>query len=242
MTHFLKRILLWKIFLLLASFPKVWSQSFSVSPSVVKTFTENRIQVSVDGWDCNQIQVRTDNGKIKKISDCSYMLIPQRVGLVTIDVSKVKNGVVTELGSRKLTAQGTDYTRGNKDIKVQSTPIQEHSNFVKKSADPVFQVIFANRDSGTLQARKLLKEGKLDLLSDNTSALKSAKIIAFRITLMKADRLEFDRWFTTDELDNETLRILSKVTEDRKLIISSIKVQYEGNIIAVQNLEFKLRF
>lgn len=58
--------------------------------TLVYAGTETPMQISVSGYNCNKIHVKTDNGQIKRLENCRYYFIPDRIGETMIDVYVIK--------------------------------------------------------------------------------------------------------------------------------------------------------
>ncbi|OJV51868.1 MAG: hypothetical protein BGO31_08750 [Bacteroidetes bacterium 43-16] len=224
-------------FLLLFSMQS-WAQSFNVSPGVVRGFAENIISVSIEGWDCGQIQVRTDNGKMKKVGACRYMLIPQRLGIANITVSKVQNGAVIDLGVKALTVDGTS----------QAARVEPAGNYgtsrpgkEKVPQGPRFEASFAGKVSGELRRRVSFKNRKIILLSDDSKALTAASIVSFRLVLISGDVLQYEKFLESDELDTESLQTILRQKDNVKILFTGIRVRYQGKLILLKDIEFELK-
>ncbi len=215
------------------------AQSFNVSPGVVRAFAENTISVKIDNWDCAQMQVRTDNGKIKKISDCKYALIPQRLGAVNISVSKVQNGAVIDLGIKRLTADGK--STAARAPENYSEPKGSITKSLAKEVIPLFQVSFNGRMSGELKRRLHFKNRKLDLLCEDSKALEWASIEAFRIVVIKGDVMEFEKMIDGDTIDTETLMLLLRQKDSRQLLFTGIRIKYKGKSYLIKDIEFEIK-
>ena len=217
---------------------QLWAQSFAVTPVTVRAFAENTISVRIDGWDCGQMQVRTDNGKIKKIGDCRYLLIPQRLGAVNISVSKVHNGAVIHLGEERLTADG-------KSLAARVSGPVATGGSTKVAADkevlPLFEVSFNGRMSGELRRRSHFKVPKLNLLCEDAKALQQASIESFRIVVIKGDVMEYEKSIEGDTIDMDALMVLLKQRENRRLLFTGIRVKYKGKQYLVKDIEFELK-
>ncbi|RYD97939.1 MAG: hypothetical protein EOP54_09265 [Sphingobacteriales bacterium] len=213
------------------------AQSFNVSPLTVRGFAENIISVSVDNWDCGQIQVRTDNGKMKKVGACRYMLIPQRMGAANITVSKVQNGVVIDLGARTLKVDGTSQAaRVETSGTYTGKPGKE-----KKPEGPRFEASFAGKVSGDLKRRIAFKNKKITLLSDDSKALSSAEIVSFRLVLINGDVLVYEKQLESDELDTETVQAILRQKDNAKILFTGIRVRYQEKLILLKDIEFELK-
>lgn len=214
------------------------AQSFNVSPLTVRGFAENIISVSVDNWDCGQIQVRTDNGKMKKVGACRYMLIPQRLGVANITVSKVQNGVVIDLGARTLKVDGTSQA-----ARVESN--EEYTAYKsgkeQKPKGPRFEASFSGKVSGELKRRVSFKNRKITLLSDDSKVLASAEIVSFRLVLIYGDVLQYEKHLESDELDIESLQAILKQKDNVKILFTGIRVRYQGKLILLKDIEFELK-
>lgn len=233
----LHRIIFLGLCLLLFCQKPLWAQSFSVSPGVVRAFAENTLSVKIEGWDCANMQVRSDNGKIKKIGDCKYLLIPQRVGAVNILVSKVQNGAVIDLGERRLTADG-------KSVAARATEVvynSKESTKTPKEVLPLFQVSFNGKMSGELKKRVHFKNKHLDLLCEDSKALEQASINRFRVVLIKGDIMVFEKIIEGDALDAASLMEIVKQKEGCQLLFTGIIVNYRGRQLLVKDIEFDLR-
>lgn len=213
------------------------AQSFSVSPLTVRGFAENIISVNVDNWDCGQIQVRTDNGKMKKVGACRYMLIPQRLGVANISVSKVQNGAVIDLGSRPLKVDGISQA-----ARAEATePYNTKSGKVKKPEGPRFEASFAGKVSGTLNRRTAFKNKKVILLSDDNKVLANAAIVSFRLVLIAGDVLAYEQLLESDELDKEAVQAILRQKDNTKILFTGIRVRYQGKLILLKDIEFELK-
>lgn len=214
------------------------AQSFNVSPLTVRGFAENIISVSVDNWDCGQIQVRTDNGKMKKVGACRYMLIPQRLGVANITVSKVQNGVVIDLGARVLKVDGTSQA-------ARAEAAEEYTAYrsgkEQKPEGPRFEASFAGKVSGELKRRVAFKNRKITLLSDDSKALAYARIVSFRLVLIDGDVLQYEKRLDTDELDTESLQAILRQKDNLKILFTGIRVRYQGKLILLKDIEFELK-
>lgn len=213
------------------------AQSFNVSPLAVRGFAENIISVTVDNWDCGQIQVRTDNGKIKKVGACRYMLIPQRLGVANITVSKVQNGAVIDLGACTLKVDGTSQAaRAETNGPYAGKPGKE-----KQPEGPRFEASFSGKVSGELKRRIAFKNKKITLLSDDAKVLASAKIVAFRLVLIDGDVLAYEKQLESDELDTETVQAILRQKDNTKILFTGIRVRYQGKMILLKDIEFVLK-
>lgn len=214
------------------------AQSFNVSPLTVRGFAENIISVSVDNWDCGQIQVRTDNGKMKKVGACRYMLIPQRLGVANITVSKVQNGAVIDLGARALKVDGTSQA-----ARVESN--EEYTAYKsgkeQKPKGPRFEASFSGKVSGELKRRVSFKNRKITLLSDDSKVLASAEIVSFRLVLINGDVLQYEKQLETDELDTESVQAILRQKDNVKILFTGIRVRYQGKLILLKDIEFELK-
>lgn len=233
-----KRIILLGLCLMLLAQEQLWAQSFAVSPGTVRAFAENTISVRIDDWDCGQMQVRTDNGKIKKVGECRYLLIPQRLGAVNISVSKVQNGAVIGLGEKRLIADGKSLAaRVSGPVATDKTAKATAS----KEVLPLFQVSFNGRMSGELRRRSHFKDPKLNLLCEDAKALQLASIESFRIVVVKGDVLEYEKLIEGDTIDTEALMVLLKQKENRLLLFTGIRIKYKGKQYLVKDIEFELK-
>ena len=213
------------------------AQSFNVSPLTVRGFVENIISVSVDNWDCGQIQVRTDNGKMKKVGACRYMLIPQRLGVANISVSKVQNGAVIDLGARTLKVDGTSQAARAEATGLYNTKPGK----AKKPEDPRFEASFAGKVSGELKRRIAFKNKKITLMSDDAKVLASAEIVSFRLVLIDGDVLAYEKKLEADELDRETVQAILRQKDNAKILFTGIRVRYQGKLILLKDIEFVLK-
>lgn len=214
------------------------AQSFNVSPLTVRGFAENIISVSVENWDCGQIQVRTDNGKMKKVGACRYMLIPQRLGVANITVSKVQNGAVIDLGAKTLKVDGTSQA-----ARVESN--EEYTAYLsgkeQKPKGPRFEASFSGKVSGELKRRVSFKNRKITLLSDDSKVLASAEIVSFRLVLIYGDVLQYEKHLESDELDTESVQAILKQKDNVKILFTGIRVRYQGKMILLKDIEFELK-
>jgi len=214
------------------------AQSFNVSPLTVRGFAENIISVSVDNWDCGQIQVRTDNGKMKKVGACRYMLIPQRLGVANITVSKVQNGAVIDLGARTLKVDGTSQAAR---AEANGQYSYSKSGKEKKPEGPRFEASFSGKVSGELKRKIAFKNKKITLLSDDSKVLASAEIVSFRLVLIDGDVLAFEKFLEADALDTEMVQAILRQKDNTKILFTGIRVQYQGKLILLKDIEFVLK-
>jgi len=56
----------------------------AMKQNVVHEGVANPLTIMAENCDCNQIQVKTDNGFLKKYDDCSYDYTPTRLGMAQI--------------------------------------------------------------------------------------------------------------------------------------------------------------
>jgi len=59
----------------------------SMKQNIVHEGLANPLTIMAENCDCNQIQVKTDNGFLKKYDDCSYDYTPTRLGMAQILVT-----------------------------------------------------------------------------------------------------------------------------------------------------------
>ncbi|HTO15814.1 MAG TPA: hypothetical protein VLZ83_08585 [Edaphocola sp.] len=212
-------------------------QSFSVEPNEVQAFSENIIYVKIDGYSCDQMQVRTDNGKIKKVANCKYLLIPQRLGSTNITVSKVINNNVIDIGVKKLLSSGKNLAYSN----IKNNHYYSNTIPYKATKDePTFQVIFAGRDGGKIRKNIFSKNNMLTLLSDDPKALKEARISSWRLVVLNNDLKDWDQFMPTEYLDKESQLTLLTTKGEKKIIFSEIRVYYKNEFILLPDIIFEL--
>lgn len=215
------------------------AQSFTVSPNKVSAFTENPLQVKIEAWDCEQMQVRTDNGKMKKVGPCKYILIPQRIGQANISVSKVQGGVVVDLGSKVIIAEGRSLAavRANKD----KVNVESNSKLALEPEPPLFQATFNGQADGILRKRFDFKKNKLLLLCADNKALVGAAILSFNAQLIVGDEMVYDQEIKGDAMDLATIRAIQLQSGPTLLRIASIEVKSKGKILKLKDLEFEIK-
>jgi hypothetical protein len=212
------------------------AQSFTVSPTSVKAFSENYLMVKIEGWDCEQMQVRTDNGKIKKVGPCKYLLIPQRVGKANISVSKVQAGVVVDLGSKIINAEGRSLASNTNNTTKEGKVIGSQG-----LGQPLFQVSYNGQVEGVLRRRFDFKKNKLALLCSDNNALATAQIVSYTAQVIVEDEMIHEQDLTSDALDAATIKIIQLQTRPTLLRIASIKIKFKGKILLIKDLEFEIK-
>ena len=190
---------------------------------------ENYIYVRVDGVPCGSMQVRSDNGKIKKTADCKYLLIPQRGGITNISVSKVVGNNVIDLGYRALPTLGyvakksgqnndTYYSfKKNESVKDLSTP----------TVKP--EVLFAGKNSGVL--RKSVAELQLGLILDKKYVMDISKIriASYNVVIQENDMVLFSKYLKSPTFDEEVKTAIKEMKPGCQLIFREIQCILPNN-------------
>lgn len=81
-----------------------FSQQIFVSSSKIYLETVNPIKICVEGLNCNDIYVKSDNAKIEG-SNCQYLIFPKTQSLTTIYIYKINGKDTIELGKREFYAE-----------------------------------------------------------------------------------------------------------------------------------------
>ncbi|HRP88658.1 MAG TPA: hypothetical protein PKX92_01330 [Edaphocola sp.] len=217
--------------------PNTFGQAFSVQPNEVTAFSENIIYVNIKDWDCDAIQVRTDNGKLKKVAACKYVLIPQRLGVTHITLSKVSNGKVTDIGISTLMAGGKNLSYSNTE---KNSYYPNKTVYKPAKNEPTFQVVIAGREGGKIKNRFFSKNNMLTLLSDDAQALKEAKIASWRLIVLNNDIKDWDEFMPSEFLNQEAQLKLFKTQTSKKIIFSEIRIFYKNKFILLPDMEFEL--
>lgn len=227
------------IALLCCSMTTVWAQDFKVTcpRNYVIATTENIIQTKVDNISCNNILVRTDNGKLKKIGDCTYILIPVRTGECNIAISKVVNGAVIDLGTKAFKVVSEKNAGGMASEKGSKAAKQ------KDEAPPITKpkLMMAGLKGGDLRKPLLLKQKGLNL--EETPEVKSGKLklISYEILILENDERIFSKKMTSAAFDAEVLSALKQLKQEHMLLFINVKCQYDNKTIKLDDLIFDLK-
>lgn len=225
--------------LLCCSITTIWAQDFKVTcpRNYVVATTENIIQTRVDNISCNNILVRTDNGKLKKIGDCTYILIPLRAGDCNIAISKVVNGNVIDLGTRAFkvvsekNAGNMASEKGNKTAKQ------------KDDAPPIAKpkLMLAGLKGGDI--RKLILQKQKGLNLEETPEVKSGKLklSSYEVLILENDERIFSKKMTDSEFDADIISAFKQLKPGYMLLFINVKCQYDNKTIKLDDLIFDLK-
>jgi len=224
--------------LLCCSLTTIWAQDFKVTcpRNYVVATTENIIQVKVDNISCNNIQVRTDNGKLKKIGDCTYILIPLRTGDCNIAISKVVGGNVIDLGISK-------FKSVNEKSAGSFASEKSGKGKSKEEAPPVAKpkLLLGGQSGGDI--RKLVVQKQKSLSLEETPEVKSGKmkLVSYEILILEDEERIFSKKMTTAAFDEEISTAFKQLKNGHMLLFINVKCQYDNKIIKLDDLIFDLK-
>lgn len=198
---------------------------------------ENIIQVRVDNTSCDNVQVRTDNGKLKKIGDCTYILIPLRTGDCNIAVSKVAGGQEVHLGVRSFKSVN-DKSAGN--MASEKTNVTAK----KKEALPSIvkpKLLFAGKTGGDIRKMIVLKQTGLSL--EETPEVKSGKLklISYEVMILENEERIFTKKMSGPDFDPEIQDAFKQLRQGYMLLFINVKCRYDDRIIGLDDLIFDLK-
>lgn len=218
------------------------AQQFTVSPDQVTVMAENAIAVRIESCDCNAMQVRSDNGKIKRTGDCLYKLIPLWEGVANITVSRVEpSGKVVDVGIKSLIVTSRKGYKAGTAPKSNGGGHRAEPSKPKAPPEPVFTVTLAGRGEGVLRIPHHLKNAQLQLLSDQEQVLNQARIEIFTVNILEGDVLLFEKTINGNSLDKESVLQIFQQNNGNRLLLSGIKVRYNGKLYAVKDIIFDLK-
>lgn len=184
---------------------------------------ENYIYVRVDGVSCGAMQVRSDNGKIKKTADCKYLLIPQRGGITNISVSKVVGRSVIDLGYRALPTVGymAKKNSANRDTYYSFKKSNVSAGKEQSMEKPI--VLFAGKNSGSL--RKNIAEIQLGLILDRKYFMDVTKIriASYNVVIQENDVILFSKYLKSPTFDEEVKTAIKEMKPGTQLIFREIQ-------------------
>lgn len=210
------------------------AQQFSVYPTTAKIIKETTITVKIDNWNCSQMQVRTDNGKLRKVADCKYILIPLRVGSANISVSKVmSDGAIIDLGSKKITTVGqqTEIINAN-----------TSDNIKLKNDEPVFDVRFANKQNNEEIWKEIfLKSNSLSLHCSDEKLIAKSSIVAYDIIILEGDISVYTKQIFNNKISYDIVDFIFKSKANLKVLFANVIIKNNGKLINVPNLILNIK-
>ena len=225
--------------LLLCSLTTAWAQDFKVTcpRNYVIATSENLIQARVDNISCNNIQVRTDNGKLKKIGDCTYILIPLRAGECNISISKVVGGTVVDVGTTTFRSV-SEKSAGNM--------ATEKGSKKARTVEEVPLVAKPKLTMGGLKGgdiRKMIVQRQKGLNLEETPEVKSGKLklASYEVLILDGDERIFSKRMKEAAFDEDVLNALKQLKSGHMLLFINVKCEYNNKTIKLDDLIFDLK-
>ncbi|RQO32312.1 hypothetical protein DBR32_01495 [Taibaiella sp. KBW10] len=215
----------------------VFAQDFKVTcpKNYVVATTENLIQVRVDNVACGNIQVRSDNGKLKKIGECTYILIPLRIGECNISVSRMMGNELVEIGVKTFKSV-SEKSGGNHQNGATASRKKEVEVPVVKP-----KILFADKNGGDLRKMLVLRQNSLVLEKTEGVAAGKVKLVSFQVMVLDKEESIFTRKINGTVFDEDVMAALKQLRQGQMLLFTDIKCSFEGKIISLNDLIFDIK-
>lgn len=160
----------------------------SMKQNVVHEGVANQLTIMAENCDCNQIQVKTDNGFLKKYDDCSYDYTPTRLGMAQILVTckgKTQNYLL------RVIAPTVTYERP-----VAIIDKKNGGNIRKSVLEVQMGIIVAGGDKGVKYklhqfTMAVMRDNRMIWSQSNDGPVFNEDIVRFFTTLKPGDRVVF---------------------------------------------------
>lgn len=214
------------------------AQDFKVTcpKNYVVATTENLIQVKVENVSCSNIQVRSDNGKLKKIGECTYILIPLRTGNCNISVSKMIGNDLIDIGVKTFKSVSDKAAANERNSSSGTTRTKEAEQLIVKP-----KIYFAEKESGELRKSQLQKQNGLRLENTPDVASNKLKLASYQVMIIHNEESIFAHKVNGPVFDEEVISALKQLRQGQMLLFTDIKCTHEGKIISLKDLIFDIK-
>lgn len=165
----------------------------SQNGDIVYIAIDNLLRVAVNEYSCKDYYLRTDNGSIiKDMTDCSYLIKPERLGVANISI----------------------YLKSN-NRKISSTTC-----LVKETPFPVAFV--ASSSGGKIKKTVLQVQTGIEARLPGTGLQTNYKVCNYTITVYHNQKAIYSESFNGNIFANEVVEKLKSVTADDRVLFSNM--------------------
>lgn len=176
-----------------------FSQEIAVSPTmfnILYTGVDNPLKIVAENYDCDEIQVSTSHGKLKKLGNCSYTIFPMQHKDLQIKVKAVKEKDTIILGV-------TEFR-------------------VKKIPTPVAKI--NNKAGGNFPKSFFMSASVLKVdAPENFYFDVQFKVSSYRIIIQKGDHELFNKVINDYKFTNEVKEAIGDAPSGGNIIVTEIK-------------------
>lgn len=208
------------LILMSASTPQLFAQRFLVSneaQNILYGGVPNPIAVVVDGVDCKQLIVRTDNGTIStegsNSHSCKYIVLPEAPGTAKITVYKKYQARLKKIGEMLFR------------VKWLPTP----------------EPMVGNIDKDTINRQTLIIMGGLRATQVNSNICADFEVLSYKVTLLRNDTSIAVINNTGARYNPELLEYLRTLHDKDEIVFSEITIRYFDNRpLSLKKLSYKV--
>ena len=209
-----------------------WSQEFSVQTTRVGEVIygmENKIAIT-SSVNCKSLLVRSDNGKITKMGECQYSLIPVRTGAVNITIGLIERGdeiIYTQtFQSIPFKYAPPSVSDRNQNEWVASTPT---TNTNKPAAKPQPQgklrAHLFGKFGGSISKSHLRNVFTLNAGYVNGFNLSSSDILSYHVSIERNNAVIYNRMNYQADFSTDLATAMTSVQKGDKIFITKIMVK-----------------
>ncbi len=199
----MKKYFLFLIFLPLLSYSQKFSVSFLQPSPIAYIGIDNPITCTVEGLDCKNIIITTDNGIITKSSGNSYLYRPERQADTKFDIYKL--------------------------VRKKKRKIGEYSFRIRNFSDPIAYVGGYNNNQSIQKNLLKVQQGVSATCIPGFAIDIRYQVLKFNISIFRNNAPIFNTYCIGNSFSPETISVLQLTQKGDIVLFHSIYVQTEEN-------------